>query len=163
MAATLSYGLDPEQLRAYVIRPALQHIRLWSLAAERLVLGTAMVESGLRYLDQIDSAGKAGPAYGLWQMEGKTHNDILLRAPAALFLAVSGLGVQANGIEELHGNLFYAAAMCRAYYRGIAAPLPASHDALGMANYWKLYYNTPAGKGITAKALPHFTRACELG
>ena len=65
-------GLDVNQVRLYVVRPALQEIGLWSQVAENLVLGTAVTESRLKYLKQL---GK-GPALGIFQMEPFTHNDI---------------------------------------------------------------------------------------
>ena len=40
------------QTLALVIRSALEKLSLWSLSAEELVLGTAIVESGLTYLKQ---------------------------------------------------------------------------------------------------------------
>ena len=43
-----------------VIRPALTEINFWSRSAEELVLGTAIVESGLTYLKQYGD----GPALG---------------------------------------------------------------------------------------------------
>ena len=46
------------QIRSLVIRPALEKLNLWSLSAEELVLGTAIVESGLTYLRQHND----GPA-----------------------------------------------------------------------------------------------------
>ena len=55
-----------------VIRPALTKINLWSRSAEELVLGTAIVESGLTYLKQRGE----GPALGLWQIEPATHEDL---------------------------------------------------------------------------------------
>ena len=48
-------------LLSMVIRPALSKINLWSPSAEELVLGTAIVESGLTYLRQWGD----GPALGL--------------------------------------------------------------------------------------------------
>ena len=55
-----------------VIAPALEKIGLWSRAAEELVLGTAIIESGLTYLKQHGD----GPALGLWQVEPATHDDL---------------------------------------------------------------------------------------
>ena len=60
------------QIRSLVIRPALSKINLWSPSAEELVLGTAIVESGLTYLRQWGD----GPALGLWQVEPSTQNDL---------------------------------------------------------------------------------------
>ena len=59
-------------LRSMVIRPALTKINLWSRSAEELILGTAIVESGLTYLKQHGD----GPALGLWQVEPATHEDL---------------------------------------------------------------------------------------
>ena len=46
-------GLNPQQLRDLVIRPTLKRLGLWSTAAEELVLGTGIQESGLQYLQQL--------------------------------------------------------------------------------------------------------------
>ena len=64
--------LAATQIRSMVIRPALEKLSLWSLNAEELVLGTAIVESGLTYLRQHGD----GPALGLWQVEPSTQNDL---------------------------------------------------------------------------------------
>ena len=60
------------QAQSLVIRPALEKLSLRSLSAEELVLGTAIVESGLTYLKQHGD----GPALGLWQVEPATHDDL---------------------------------------------------------------------------------------
>jgi hypothetical protein len=55
-------GIRSYDLRQYVIRPTLQRLGLWSLAAENLLLGTAAQESKLGYyLHQLE-----GPALGLY-------------------------------------------------------------------------------------------------
>ena len=64
--------LSSIHLQDRVIAPALDKIDLWSRAAEELVLGTAIVESGLTYLIQHSD----GPALGLWQIEPATHEDL---------------------------------------------------------------------------------------
>ena len=64
--------LDPRQFAERVIRPALVKLRLQSPAAEALLLGTAVVESGLSALVQAGG----GPALGLYQIEPATHADI---------------------------------------------------------------------------------------
>ena len=45
-----------------VIAPALDKLGLWSPSVEELVLGTAIVESGLTYIRQWGGS----PALGLW-------------------------------------------------------------------------------------------------
>jgi hypothetical protein len=161
----MNYGLDPEHLRLLVIRPALQHIGLHSMAAENLVLGTALVESELRALKQ---RGK-GPALGLWQMEPRTLRGLLAwldedAAPLSRKRVRDALwqmtGPAPYDVSSLPGNLFLGAGMCRVHYYNNAAPLPRVAHAQGMAEYWKRWYNTRAGKGTVAKALPHFEFAC---
>ena len=63
--------LDPELFRRRVIRPVIRRLDLRSPMAERLLLGTAMTESGLRHLRQV-----RGPACGLYQIEPATHRDL---------------------------------------------------------------------------------------
>lgn len=155
-------GIDPDQLRELVIRPALQCIGKHSQAAENLVLGTMLVESSGKYLKQL---GK-GPALGLIQMEPATHDDIwnnYLKTRHKLRKAVEELCTSSEiseGALELVGNLFYAAAMCRIQYLRKQPPLPAVDDAVGMAAYWKQHYNTTAGEGTLERALPYFLKAC---
>lgn len=146
--------LNAKHLRDYVVRPALQHVGLWSEPAERLVMGTAAQESGLEALHQIGG----GPALGLWQMESETHDDIwenYLAFRAALARRVltlapfCGQQIRPNA-DTLIGNLYYAAVMCRLKYLRDPAPLPDKQDIAGMAATWLRAYNW-GGKG-TAEA-----------
>jgi hypothetical protein len=142
--------LDPEQFRRLVIRPALQTIGLWSGAAETLLLGTALTESGLTWLRQTGG----GPALGLYQIEPATHAD--LRRNYLAFrprLAARLLGLSAGvgpGQDQLVWNLGYATAIARLVYYRVPAPLPAADDLAGLARYWKAHFNTALGKGRTA-------------
>lgn len=156
-------------IRDYVVFPALQAINLHELNRVRLVIGTGGVESGgYNYLDQTTPG--PGPAYGFWQMEAATHDDIwnnyLRYQPSALRDAVLQLAGQRRNdpppVTVLHWNLRYAAAMCGLHYRRARAPLPPAGDAEAMAAYWKQWYNSPLGKGTVAKALPYFRQAVEL-
>jgi len=160
-------GLDLTQFAHYVVTPTLKwldpHVR-YSLAAERLLLGTAWHESnGLRYLDQVDPGpDDPGPAVGVYQMEPATHRDIwrnyleyhdsltakikLLRAPYP------------DPSAQLRTNLAYATAMARLQYYRHPAPLPELDDLDGLAAYAKRYFNTRKGKATVAdyrKALAH--------
>lgn len=157
----MATGVNTAQLRAYVIRPALQHIQLYSRSAENLVLGTALVESGGHFLKQMGS----GPALGLFQMEPATSRDIWenyleynpgLRARISLLMT----GLVDDDDYEMIGNLYYAAAMCRVHYRRVPDALPAATDYAAMAAYWKQFYNTALGAGTADKALPYFRVAC---
>lgn len=144
-------GLDPKQFRQYVIRPTLEHMGMGGLAAERLMLGTALHESdGLRYIDQVDKAGKPGPAFSLFQIELATHDDLF-----ANFLPFRpGIASQLRKLVaewpppayQLHTNLAYSCAIARLIYYRRPEPLPAADDAHAMASFYKRAFNTSLGK-----------------
>ncbi|HET9149524.1 MAG TPA: hypothetical protein VFO61_03500 [Alphaproteobacteria bacterium] len=141
-------GLDPVQFRASVVRPTLKAIGLWSESAEALVLGTAIHESGLRWLAQA-----GGPALGLYQIEPATHKDIwenYLAYRPPLARVVQGLAATRTDIELVR-NLAYATAICRVRYARAPAALPAASDVDGLAAYWKAHYNTALGAGDPAQ------------
>lgn len=157
-------GIDAEHLSTYVIRPILLQLELYSLAAERLLLGTAAQESQLgRYLRQI-----RGPALGIYQMEPDTHNDVhrsFLRFNSRLRRAVMSFASGGSGEpapNQLVWNLAYATAMSRVYYLRIQEPLPKADDIDAMARYWKKYYNTVAGKGTEEEFKRNFNRFISL-
>lgn len=154
-----------EEIRHWVVRPILQRAELWSPSAENLVLGTGLVESGYQWLDQR-GGDQPGPAYGPWQMERLTYDSIWelqLRYPMRQkCLAALGFD-EVPPVDELHGNLFLGALMCRLKYLTASPPLPEATDATGMARYWKQYYNTPSGKGILRDALQIFPSVCVNG
>lgn len=159
----MSYGLDVDQLRRFIIRPTLTRLDLWSQTAENLVLGTALHESHTTYVMQI-----RGPAMGLYQMEPSTHYDIhknFLSYQRELRFAVYKLSTHFSGDMpdpgEMIGNLYYATAMCRIHYRRVKEALPAN-NAGSLTAYWKAHYNTRLGKGTVEQALPHFYRAVQL-
>lgn len=137
-----------------MVEPALEHVGLNSQRRMRLVIGTGLAESHLKYIDQIDKYSRPGPAYGLFQMEAATHDDIwanFLSGRQALRDKLKSLiipGVQL--VDQLHGNDYYAAAMCGIFYLRFREALPMANDLDGMAYYWKRYYNTNAGKGTPA-------------
>lgn len=151
-------------MRTYVIRPALQRLGLWSQAAENLVFGTGLAESRYEFIDQTTPG--PGPAYGFWQMEKLTHDDLwqtyLPSQPSALTDVLRTIVGERSGIPPvtaLHGNLFYGAAMCRIRYKRVRAALPDAGDAAALATYWKQWYNTPLGAGSVAEALQFFRQA----
>lgn len=137
----------------------------WSQAAENLVMGTAAVESDLQYIKQVP-----GPALSLWQIQPATHRDIwqnwLAYRPqlAAAILRTCSLdpALSIPSDEVLMTNLMYGALMCRAYYRRIPEPLPGEEDVLGMARYWKTYYNTAEGAGTVEAFLRYYLKVHPL-
>lgn len=141
--------LDIEQFREHVVDPALRAIAMWSPAAERLLLGTALQESGFRYLAQRGG----GPGRGLYQIEPETERDVwtnYLAYRPQLAARVRGFGVAGPGEAHLVGNLPYATAVARLIYFRAPEALPGADDIDGLADYWKRYYNTERGAGTAA-------------
>lgn len=165
-------SLNVRQLRDFVVRPVLAQLGLpGARAAEQLVLGTAAQESGFEHIDQLEPPGRPavpGPALGLWQMERLTFNDMWdrfltstaarreLRAKVAQLLAPSPAP-----FEQLCGNLYFAAALCRIRYyeRPFRLQEEASVDQL--AAWWKAFYNTEQGKGTPAQFIASYRRLVE--
>ena len=141
--------MDIKQLRVELIRPVLDKIGLWSKNAEDLLVGTACQESACgKYIRQLGCKGNVG-AFGIYQMELATHNDILanfLKYKPTLAEKVKALRIPTmSDAENLEYNLAYATAMCRVHYYRIPKPIP--DGVYGQAQYWKEYYNTKFGKG----------------
>lgn len=146
------------QLRLYVVRPVLYMLELWSREAEEIVLATAAQESGLTYIRQLGG----GPARGLWQIEPATAQDIwdnYLDHRPQLAGAVRRFMVPGvDAAEQLIGNLYYGAAMCRVFYRRLPDALPPAEDVRGMAELWKRRYNTALGKGTVEEFVAAYER-----
>jgi hypothetical protein len=141
-------GIEPTELRRYVIAPALRVIGMGGNDAEELLLGTALQESDCgRHLHQEG----AGPALGVWQMEPATHDDIwrnYLLAATRSSLAVVMRSLVFGAIvrsAQLAGNLYYACAMARLVYERVDEKLPAAGDIEAQAAFYKRHYNTAAG------------------
>ena len=140
-------SLDVLQFRQYVVRPALQSIGLWSDAAEELVTGTAMVETTLNYVKQLNG----GIAVGVCQMEPATYKDIKLRLfkehkdlydRIKNYLYFDTFPLQA---DYLMGNMTASVIFCRLKYYLFPDALPEAHDYSAMAAYHKKIYNTSHG------------------
>jgi len=141
------------------IRPALLGIKLWTPAAEELLLGTAIVESDLLLRKQLGG----GPARGLFQMEPVTHDDIwanYLKYKLDLAKSISAVMTSpaANKLLELEKNDKYASAMARAHYSRAPTPIPQAGNVQAMAKYWKDYYNTWRGQGRETKYLEKWSK-----
>lgn len=148
------------QFQAQLVRPVLRQIGFWSEAAENLLTGVALAESGLAERTQRNS----GPALGLFQMEPRTHDDhwdYLRRRRSALGQTIRTLipGSREPSASELRDNDPYACAMARVHFLRVADPLPAADDLEGMAHYWKAHYNTALGAGTPE----HFIAAWRTG
>jgi hypothetical protein len=140
--------LDLSQFKEIIVQPVLKRLGMYSLASERLMLGTALAESGLTYLRQRPS----GPARGVYQIEPATADDLRKRFVPRLIQrgihdVVWLLSVDAQ--DGLDWDLGYQTAIARLKYFSDPHPLPEANDVFGLAGYWKRVYNTPRGKGST--------------
>jgi hypothetical protein len=170
--------IDVGQFRRIVVRPALRaldpHVA-YSVAAENLLVGTALAESRLTYLVQ-----KGGPAIGVYQVEPATHRDLwenFLAFKPELASAVRALASQRwpgsaqHGVgdqchAELATNLVFATAVARCVYRRVPKPLPLPNDAIGLASYHEQFYNTrlgAVGKTPQLENLPLFNKVISGG
>lgn len=164
MSAVPNHPTPAEIVHDYIIDPALKHLaavdpRLDSQAARRLLLGTAAHESGgFRYIFQTG----LGPARSLWQIEPLTGLQTVvdwLARNASIKIAVAGLAWKGHSWADQYAwNHALACALARIYYWRIPAALPDT--LVGLAAYWKAYYNTPAGKGTPAEWLRDYDRYC---
>lgn len=155
-------SMDAKAFREDIIRPALKVCGVWSRSAENLLLGTALVESGLRYLRQIGG----GPAISPYQLEPSTiddnirylnlyrNKDLKDKILAACYTEVF------PPPESALWNLRYATLMARVKYIMIPDALPHHMDAFGMAEYHKRFYNTYLGETDPNASVVHFGFAC---
>lgn len=132
--------IDPRQFRTHIVRAVLRDMGMWSQPAENLLVGTALQESGLRYLRQLNN----GPALGVYQTEPATLHDLFDNWRANEYLA-------RPEPDRLVYDLAYATKIARLIYYRRPEPLPAAEDVDGLANYWKQHYNTPLGAGTAAE------------
>ena len=149
--------MDEKQLREYIIRPGLTSCGIYSESAEELLILTCAQESRLgHYIKQIK-----GPAMGIFQMEPFTYNAILdylkLRQSDLLkkILQICYYSAPPPPTSLIH-NLKYAAIMCRVHYMRFSEPLPEPENILGLAQYWKKYYNSEHGKGTVEEAVLNY-------
>lgn len=139
--------MQARELRYEIIRPALKIVDLWSLSAENLLTGTALVETGLMRVTQLGD----GPALSFYQIEPTTYDDVLKylyrkrdlkrRVLSACFLDIM------PSSQCLTWNLRLATLIARLVYWRVPTPLPAHNDIEGLAKYWKKHYNTEKGRG----------------
>lgn len=155
-----------EQFRIFIVRWVLQHLGLHSQAAEDLVVGTAVHESGgLRFFEQVTGKGdrELGPALGFFQVELATHDDLhqrfLVYRPDLRRKLLELMPERPGAKLQLAGNTFYGAAVCRLIYYRCPEALPAAGDIDGYARYWKQHYNTWRGKGDPADWIAHYRAA----
>jgi hypothetical protein len=136
-------SMDPQVLRA-LINSTLSPIGLYSLNAEELLMATCANESNL---GMYRTQGNGGPARGIFQMEGATHDDIWHNYIAYHSDLTANLHKLSSlcTANDMINNDPYAVAMCRVHYLRGRGALPDSTDLEGIWAYYKLHYNTPQG------------------
>lgn len=118
-----------------------------SESAVNLLLGTCSQESNMgRHVRQLNN----GPAIGIYQIEPKTHNDVIYNYVIYrndLHKIIQHWQFGQNMSEHLAASVFYQTVIARIIYYRVPEKLPEAEDVKGLANYWKQYYNTPLGQG----------------
>ncbi len=150
--------LDPSSFRELIIDPTLKKMDLYSPVSSNLILGTAIQESRLHHLKQIN-----GPALGLYQVEPATHHDLYVnyinnkRHVAGRLNRINFRALMNNwdtwpNDELLITNLEYATAICRLIYFRRPEALPDDpNDIESLGKYWKKHYNTISGAGTVSQ------------
>ncbi|UJH95889.1 endolysin [Pantoea phage Nufs112] len=140
--------MNKKQLKERVIEPTLKQLGLYSSDAVELLLMIAAHESVKgEYIAQI-----TGPARGIYQMEGATHDSILDWMEAkkpSLDKAIMSLVTESKADTMMY-DLRYATAMARVFFLRFPEALPSGSDVDAMAAYAKRRWNTSAGKATPA-------------
>lgn len=136
--------MDKKQLITRVIEPTLKQLGLYSQDAVNLLVMIAAHESVKgTYIAQL-----IGPARGIYQMEGNTH-DFLLKWLSNnrpdILTKIMSLVVDKTADTMMY-DLRYATAMARVFFLRFPEPLPSGSDTNAMAAYAKLKWNTNLGK-----------------
>lgn len=164
--------MNVNQFRAEIVAPTLRALDMHSEAAVRLMVGTALVESGLDYLRQIGG----GPALGVFQIEPATARDVLFRYlamreelrrrvmdwlcydPLSLTHTLPS-GGETQLERRLKGDLHLGCVVARLKYWMDPRPLPDASDIPNLGGVWKDVYNTKAGAGTVGKFVSAYHRA----
>ena len=157
--------INATQLRMEIIRPVLKQLEPeipYSIAAENLLMGTCAQESRMgSFVVQVGN----GPAQGIFQMEPDTENDIWenylfyrKELNDKIMYQIGCVNNQHPNLNEMVGNLYYQVAMARVHYYRVPMAMPEEDNVEQMAHYWKIYYNTPDGKGTIEEFVENYNR-----
>lgn len=150
-AAPMKPLIEPADFRATIVEPVLRKIGLYSLDAEKILMGTAAIESHFVFVTQMGG----GPARGLFQMEAATFDDLMnrylaLKSHHDLRDLVLGLATEADpGADHMKVNHSFAAAMARIKYLTIPKKIPTGIKE--QSEYWSVYYNGLSPHGLRPK------------
>lgn len=132
---------------------------LYSEAAVELLMLTAAQESKLGYYwRQLDD----GPARGIFQMEPATEKSLwenYLAYRDSKAEVVSRYDTADD--NDLWWNLGYQIIIARMKYLKVPHQLPHHDDILGLAQYWKVHWNTYLGAGTVHEAVAAYKKYCK--
>jgi len=138
-----------EEIRTYVIRPALKIVNLWCPAAELLVYGTGLLETGFTHLYKPNHDGGG---FGFYQMAPSVYAEnlkfIKAREQRTLAASISGAcyyDVIPADHFVLLSNIRFATLLCRIHYLRARADLPEYFNAESMADFYSEHYNNSDG------------------
>lgn len=155
------------QFRRRVVDVVCDHLKqvhpaLGSEAARRLLIGTAVYESGLQALEQ-----DRGPACSYFQIEPPTAHDVTraMFKDEALANAVSELRtrIPVDLMAQITANPLFACAVARLVYWRAPLLLPAADDLVALGQYYKKFYNTAQGKGTAVGWTRSYQKYCGDG
>ena len=139
--------IDCSQFRSLIVEPVLSKLKLYSKAAEEILVFTCAVESlGGYYLSDIK-----GTALGIYQMQPDTYTDIWSnyirsRNQLATLMAIHFSCNKIPEPERMIYDLHFATAMARIHYLRMPGNIPETGDVNDLWDYYKKYYNTDKGK-----------------
>ncbi len=152
--------MDAGDFLTFIIQPTTDVVGLRSQASDILLLGTAIIESELTFLEQKGP----GNGLGVYQIESDTHKDILRylnrhdkRTLKETCLAACFYTAPPSDDALIH-NLRYATVIARLKYWMSPEELPAHDNAKGLAAYHKHYYNSSFGKTNVSISIKAFER-----
>lgn len=142
-------SLDRRQFQDLIERTLPEVDPRWlSQDAVHLLLGTAAVESEFgTYIRQVGG----GPALGVFQIEKATFNDLRQRYGHDYIL-------EHEWHDKCEWDLRTSIIFARLKYWSIPKALPPAESVEAMADYWKKWYNTPAGGGTVEQFIEKYHR-----
>ena len=146
-AQRLAGLIQPDAIRAAVIRPTLRYLGIESEDAERLLLGTLLCLASLP--SSRHPASGIGPFAISAQLHTRLWDDHLARSPDQASL-LRGLASQRCFLSDPHAelgfNLAYAAAMAWLIYETQGVRLGAGASIGTLARIWQLAYPHRSGR-----------------
>lgn len=155
-------SINPQQFKDWVVVPALTGIGLCSDSAVNLLMLTASTESQMgTYLKQLGTTTIGG--YGIYQIEKTTHDNVwgrfIVASPNLRTNIRISCGYENKPIlTRLINDLTYATIIARLVYNAYSEPLPKPDDIVGLATYWKKYYNSVNGAGTVEEAVDNYKK-----